>query len=64
MGNKQDFNKEMIAKYIDDYKMLYVKQHGETPKSWFNYLKWLGSFTTASSFDDSCVDLVKELLNS
>lgn len=59
-----EFNNKIINEHIEQYKELYRKQYGENPTSWFSYLQWLSSFTTAGEFDNDSVELVKKLLGS
>ena len=49
---KDSYNKEVILKYAKLYKELYFKKFKESPKSWFTYFQWLGTFTPASSFNE------------
>lgn len=43
-------NIAMIDKYVDKYKTLYLEQFGTVPTSWFSFLRWIASFTSAGSF--------------
>jgi hypothetical protein len=52
----------MIKAHIKNYIKMYVDKFGVKPKSWFSFLSWLSSFTMAGSFNESDIELAKQLL--
>lgn len=59
-----NFNQTLMTEYIDTYKELYKKQHGINPNNWWNFTKWLSSFTPAGSFNNEDVEYAKGLLEN
>ena len=61
---RMTFNEQVIRKYIEHYKKSYFDNFRKMPESWWAYFEWLGSFTSANSFNPEEVDLAKNLLHA
>lgn len=64
MNKELNFNKTMIKQYVGKYIEKYFDKHGERPKDWFSFLRWLASFTPAGSFDNSDIEYAKMALRN
>ena len=59
---KMSYNEKMIRECVKPYKEAYREKFGTNPTSWFGFLKYVSQVSFAGGFDNTEVELAKQLL--